>query len=209
MKITNLFLGVAALVLLGWQSSCLCQPGVRGGYFQVSPKQEERLTDVDYLIRYYSDFPFGSSHKIAPDFIRALILAESNGDPRARSKKNARGLTQILFTTGKAAARELAKADQGYRYVADETLQSLKPADLYDPAVNILLACYLISVYNEQYQGRLDLVVAAWNAGPGSIQHDQPPAYSETLKHIERVNGYFEFFLDRERQRSAPRLAQI
>jgi soluble lytic murein transglycosylase-like protein len=64
---------------------------------------------------------------VNPDFIRALILAESNCKSRALSCKNARGLTQIIYTTGKQAARELVRKDFDYKYVSKEQLQHLQP----------------------------------------------------------------------------------
>ncbi len=159
---------------------------------QITEEQKKRLGDIDYLIQYYTDFPFShDGHKISPDFIRALILAESGGDPRARSSKNARGLAQILYSTGKQAAAELACGKNDYHYVSREQLKKLTPDDLYKPAINILITCYLIDKYNHQYQGRLALVVSAWNAGAGSIKDSSPPPYTETCNHIGRVNGYF------------------
>ena len=63
--------------------------------------------------------------------------------------------------------------------------------DLYDPAINILLACYLIAKYNNKFEGKLDLVVSAWNAGENSISDNRPPQYDETLNLIGKVNGFF------------------
>ena len=79
-------------------------------------------------------------------------------------------------------------------------LKDLQPDDLYDPATNILLACYLISKYNHDYNGQLELVVAAWNAGRNSITDDlQPPNYQETLNLIGKINGYYIYLLDKKK----------
>jgi len=168
---------------------------------QVSAEQEKRLARYDHLIRYFCSFSyFQPRHKVNPDFIRALILAESNANPRATSNKDARGLTQITYATGKLAATELARKNIHFRYVSRKRLQNLRPADLYNPAINILLACYLIAKYNFQHKGRLDLVVSAWNAGEYSIVNGQPAQYRETLNHIGKVNGYFVYFLSKHRK---------
>ena len=169
---------------------------------KVSRDQEKKLARYSYLINYFCKFSyFQPHHKVNPDFIRALILAESNGDPAARSNKNARGLTQITYATGKQAATALAQKPVHFRYVGRKTLQNLRPADLYNPAVNILLACYLIAKYNYQHQGKLDLVVSAWNAGEYSIVEDRPAQYKETLNHIGKVNGYFIYLLKQKNRR--------
>jgi len=171
---------------------------------QVSAEQEKRLARYDYLVRYFCSFSyFQPRHKVNPDFIRALILAESNANPRARSNKDARGLTQITYATGKQAATELAGKNIHFRYVSKKRLENLRPADLYNPAVNILLACYLIAKYNYQHKGRLDLVVSAWNAGEYSIVGGKPAQYRETLNHIGKVNGYFVYFLSKKIRRKS------
>jgi soluble lytic murein transglycosylase-like protein len=166
---------------------------------QVSQKQQHRLARYDHLINYFSSFSFfRPRHKVNPDFIRALILAESNARPRAKSNKGARGLTQITYGTGKEAAQELVKKNIHFRYINKRKLQALTRKDLYDPATNILLACYLIAKYNYQHKGKLDLVVSAWNAGEYSIKNKKPAQYKETLNHIGKVNGYFIYFLNKK-----------
>ena len=169
---------------------------------EVSQDQVKRLSRYNYLIDYFSAFSFFKpKHKVNPDFVRSLILAESNADPRARSCKGARGLTQLIYPTGKQAAKELAAKDINFRHVSKQKLLNLKPNDLYNPAINILLACYLIAKYNYHFQGKLDLVVSAWNAGAGSIVNNKPPNYRETLNLIGKVNGYFVYFLQRKQRK--------
>jgi soluble lytic murein transglycosylase-like protein len=170
-------------------------------HVKATPHQLQKLAKYDHLIQYFSSFAFfRPKHRVNPDFIRSLILAESNANPRARSSKNARGLTQIIYPTGRLAARDLNSLNKRFRYVNPRRLANLQPDDLYDPAINILLACYLISKYNYNFNGKLDLVVAAWNAGENSIKGNRPPQYTETLDLIGKVNGYFTYFLKRKKQ---------
>ena len=169
---------------------------------QVTSQQQKRLSRYDFLIEYFSAFSyFKRRHKVNPDFIRALILAESNGYTNAKSNKNALGLAQITYATGKQAASELARKNVHFRYVSRKKLKNLRPHDLYSPAVNILLACYLIAKYNAQHKGKLDLVVSAWNAGEYSIIDNRPAQNRETLNHIGKVNGYFIFFLNQRKHK--------
>ncbi len=166
----------------------------------VTNKQAANVARFNHLIEYFSSFSyFKPRHKVNANFIRALMLAESNGEPRATSNKDAKGLCQITFPTGKQAASELAKKNINFRYVSKRRLLNLRPHDLYSPSINILLTCYLISKYNYTFQGKLDLVVAAWNAGEYSITNNRPPQYKETLNLIGKVNGYFIYFLKNQR----------
>ncbi len=162
----------------------------------ISATQLKKISRYNYLINYFSSFAYvRPNHKVNGDFIRALMLAESNGDPNATSSKDARGLCQITYPTGKRAANELAAKNIHFRHISTRKLHNLKPKDLYNPAINILLTCYLISKYNYNFKGKLDLVVAAWNAGENSIVNNRPPQYKETLNLIGKVNGYFVYFL--------------
>jgi soluble lytic murein transglycosylase-like protein len=165
---------------------------------QVSPRAIEKLAQYDHLIRYFSGFSyFLPKHKVSPNFIRALILAESGADHLAVSDKNALGLSQILFTTGVEAAKELAQSQTHFRYVSKDNLHNLTAIDLFDPAINILLTCYLVAKYNYKFDGKLELVVSAWNAGENTqaLSQGRHAPYQETENLIGKVNAYYLYFL--------------
>ncbi len=165
---------------------------------RVSQDQIKKLARYDHLIRYFSGFSyFIPRHKVSPDFIRALVLAESGADHLAVSDKDALGLGQILLTTGEEAARELAQSTTHFRYVSRFQLENLSKNDLFDPAINILLTCYLVAKYNYKFEGKLDLVVSAWNAGENtdSLNYGRHAPYGETENLIGRINAYYLYFL--------------
>lgn len=165
---------------------------------EVSQTSINKLKQYDHLIRYFSGFSyFIPNHKVSADFIRALLLAESNANHLAVSKKNALGLGQIILTTGREAAQVLARSDTQFRYVSKTTLRNLKRSDLFDPAVNILITCYLIAKYNAKFEGKLDLVVSAWNAGENtkSLKNGKHAPYKETEELIGKVNAYYVYLL--------------
>lgn len=158
----------------------------------------DKLAQFDDYIRYFSGFNyFLPKHKVSADFVRALILAESGANPKAVSEKNARGLGQILFPTGVKASKELANSLTSFRHVSKNKLNSLREEDLFDPAINILLTCYLIAKYNYKFDGRLDLVVSAWNAGEytESLSLGQHAPYRETEDLIGKINAYYLYLL--------------
>jgi soluble lytic murein transglycosylase len=164
----------------------------------VSSDNLEKLSAYDDYIHYFSGISyFQHRHKVSPDFIRALILAESSANPIAISEKNARGLGQILYSTGVQAGRELSSLFPPFRHVSHRTLRDLREEDLFDPAVNILLTCYLIAKYNYKFSGRLDLVVSAWNAGEytESLRAGKHAPYKETEELIAKINAYYLYLL--------------
>ena len=168
-------------------------------HVKIAPSTYQQLSRHEKLIEHFSSLHyFKPGYRVDADFIRALIVAESSANTKAQSEKDARGLTQIIYSTGLQAARELAATGYPFRYVSQKDLRNLKPHDLYKPEINLLLACYLISKYNLQFNGRLDLVVAAWNAGEKAIKNNTPPPYQETLNLIGKVNGYFLYLLTKK-----------
>lgn len=169
---------------------------------QVSKGALQRLKPFNRYINYYAQFTFfRARHKVNPDFIRALILAESDADPRAISSKEAMGLGQIIYSTGKQAALELSRSRFRFPNVSRNKLANLKKNDLFNPEVNILLTCYLISKYNYKFKGKLELVLTAWNAGENQkeLKKGRVAPYRETQNLIGKVNSYY---IDLLRKRS-------
>jgi soluble lytic murein transglycosylase-like protein len=167
-------------------------------HIRVSRNEVKKLAQFDHLIRYFCGFSyFVPKHQVSPDFIRALILAESGANPLAVSTDNALGLGQILLTTGQEAAQVLVQSKMRFRYVSHERLKNLKKKDLFDPAVNILLICYLVAKYNYKFDGKLDLVVSAWNAGENtaSLSRGRHAPYRETENLIGKINAYYVYLL--------------
>jgi soluble lytic murein transglycosylase len=197
------FLGIAGILWPQPWGTETCLAGLESAVRKhrnttVNRGQINKLAEFDHLIRYFTGYSYiVPRHKVNADFLRALILAESGADPRAVSSRDALGLAQIIYPTGLQASRELAKSSTTFRYVSHSTLKNLQPEDLFDPAVNILLACYLISRYNDRFKGRLDLVITAWNAGEntGSLSEGRHAPYQETENLIGKVNAYYVYLL--------------
>jgi len=161
-----------------------------------SASQLRRLYHLEPYVRYFTSLSYGrSGARVSADYIRALILSESSGRHAARSGKGARGVTQIIPTTAKAVVAELARDGRDFLYIDETVFADFKPDDLYDPALNILIACYLSATYHARYDGKTELVVSAWNAGPGAVARygNQPPPYKETLGMIGRIQGFLDY----------------
>ncbi len=104
------------------------------------------------------------------DLITSVIAVESNFDPKAVSRKNARGLMQLL----------------------PETAAQLGVKNIDDPAENIDGGTRYLRFLLQKYNNDLSLALAAYNAGPEKVQlYGTIPPYSETISYVRRVKrGY-------------------
>ncbi|PIR16523.1 MAG: hypothetical protein COV46_08285 [Deltaproteobacteria bacterium CG11_big_fil_rev_8_21_14_0_20_49_13] len=113
------------------------------------------------------------THKINPALIAAVIAAESNFKPNARSYAGAKGLMQIN----------------------DVTARYLKIRNLYDAKSNINAGTSYLSELSNMFGGDLKLVLAAYNAGPGAVKKFKGiPPYKETRRYIKKVMNYMSFY---------------
>jgi len=103
--------------------------------------------------------------------IKAVIKAESDFDPNAISHKGARGLMQIM--------------PMNYRLLNVE--------NPFDPHQSINAGARYLRDMMDRYSGKLNLSLAAYNAGPGAVdRHGGVPPYLETEEYIERVMRYYQ-----------------
>jgi soluble lytic murein transglycosylase-like protein len=182
---------LAGILSLSWTSNADATEAWRP-----SPAQLQRLAELEPYIRYFTSVTYeGTAASISSAYIRALILTESGGDSAARSRFGARGVTQILPSTARKVLELLASMDRDFHYIDESVFQSFKPDDLHDPALNILIACYLTATYHAMYEGRTDLVISAWNAGPGAVARygNSPPPFPETRHLIRRVETTIDY----------------
>ncbi len=99
-------------------------------------------------------------------FLRAIIQAESAFNPRAMSLKGAQGLMQLMPGTAN---------DMGV-------------LDAFDPVQNIRGGARYLGVLMRNFNGDVRLTAAAYNAGPGAVQHyNGVPPYAETQVYVQRV----------------------
>jgi len=105
-------------------------------------------------------------YNLDPDLITSIITVESNFDPKAVSRKNARGLMQLL----------------------PETAAQLGVKNIDDPAENIDAGTRYLRDLLQKYNNDLALALAAYNAGPDKVQlYGTVPPYAETISYVRRV----------------------
>lgn len=109
-----------------------------------------------------------NKHGVDPALIAAIIEQESRFNPKAKSSVGARGLMQLMPLVCRGA--------------------NLDPdGDCYDPEKNIMAGTAEIARYLKQYNGNLEVALAAYNAGPVAVnKYGGVPPYSETLDYVNR-----------------------
>lgn len=120
-------------------------------------------------------FRYAQENNLDPNLVFSIIKAESNFDPKATSRKNARGLMQISEMTGKWGAEKLKLKN----YSADS---------LYDPEINVRIGCWYVRRLMYEFKNDLDLTIAAYNGGSGNVtEWLKDPSLSESGSSLDRI----------------------
>jgi soluble lytic murein transglycosylase len=146
-------------------------------YIKEKPKRSVgRLQDMDR----YDDIIVEAErrHGVAAPLIKAMVRAESAFDPRAVSHKGALGLMQIM----------------------PKNLKRLKVQDPYNPWDNIMGGTRYFKEMLERFDGQLPLALAAYNAGPHTVeQYRGIPPYDETQNYVRKVMRFYAAFKNEKR----------
>jgi hypothetical protein len=109
-------------------------------------------------------------YRISPLFALAIIRAESNFDPNARSPKNAQGLMQLIPETS-------------------ERFNVRKP---FDPVQNVRGGLAYLRWLLAYFRGDVALVAAAYNAGEGTVERYRGiPPFAETRAYVQRIKRHY------------------
>ncbi|PYR88597.1 MAG: lytic transglycosylase [Acidobacteria bacterium] len=108
-------------------------------------------------------------HALSPDFVRAVIQAESAFNPRARSLKGAMGLMQLMPQTARAYG----------------------VFDPFNAAENIRAGVAYLRSLLDRFNQDESLALAAYNAGPAAVEKygRSVPPYKETRSYVAKIRG--------------------
>jgi soluble lytic murein transglycosylase-like protein len=116
-----------------------------------------------------------AKYRVPAEFVTSIVAAESNFDNTAVSQTGAIGLMQLMPETAR-------------QFGADPTV----------PAENIDAGTHYLRWLTERYgnrRGAIKCVIAAYNAGPGAVDHYRGvPPFRETRTYVARVLGFLKRF---------------
>jgi hypothetical protein len=136
-------------------------------FFEVSPN----FKSVRHHMREAS-----KAHNVDFELLQALIATESGFDANAVSPKGAVGLMQLMPPTAQ-------------RYGVQGDLKTPIEKKLTDPKTNIKAGTRYLRDLINLFPGRLDLSLAAYNAGEGAVQRygNKIPPFKETQNYVATV----------------------
>jgi soluble lytic murein transglycosylase-like protein len=131
-----------------------------------------------------SGLPYGRAieatadrHEVDSLLLAALVQVESSFTADAVSPVGAVGLTQVMPSTA--------------RWIGAR-------GDLTDPASNLDAGARYLARLLKQFDGDLELSLAAYNAGPNAVRrYDGVPPYRETRQYVRKV---LSVYVDHHRQ---------
>jgi len=94
--------------------------------------------------------------ELEPSLVLALIMAESSFNEDALSHAGAQGLMQIMPSTAIDVAARMG-------------LVNFEPEHIWIPEINIAIGTFYLNWLKTQFDGNLDLALAAYNAGQGRV----------------------------------------
>lgn len=128
-----------------------------------------------------------SVYDVDPLLLAAIMRTESHFNAEAVSPRGARGLMQIMPDTASWAAEQIP-------------LPGFRSEELNEPTVNITIAAWYVRFLLDYFQNRSAVSLAAYNAGPGTVQRwlesgvwtgtlqeSETIPYAETRQYIQRV----------------------
>ncbi|MGB6370893.1 MAG: tetratricopeptide repeat protein [Atribacterota bacterium] len=145
---------------------------------------------------YFEDMirEYALKYEIDPLLALAMIREESRFNAWNESVAGARGLMQIIFSTGEWIAQKL-------------NIEDFNDEMLFSPEVNINLGCWYIGYLKERFLNDPILIISGYNAGPGTTskwleQYDRSDLdnfvenvpYSETREHIKKVMKSYQMY---------------
>jgi soluble lytic murein transglycosylase len=163
----------------------------KAGFSQGLGLTPSELQEMSYPLSAIQRLAPADFSGLDPLFVGALIMAESDWNPRALSRVGARGLMQLMPDTGRRVAESL-----GVAVSSDD--------QLFEPTLNVKLGVTYLGELSRRFEGKLPLVLASYNAGEDQVskwwskragddieEFIANIPFRETRRYVQRVYGYY------------------
>jgi len=142
--------------------------------YQVIIKERKRFSKSYSTDRYDKHIREASRiHGVSFPLLKAIMKAESDFNPKAVSKKGAKGLMQIMPSNFKILGIQ----------------------DPFNPRENVMGGALYLRQMLDRFKGKIHLALAAYNAGPDSVNRSGGiPPIRETEDYVNKVMEYYRIF---------------
>ncbi|HEX2924864.1 MAG TPA: lytic transglycosylase domain-containing protein [Ruminiclostridium sp.] len=137
---------------------------------------------------------YSREYNLDKHMVYAVIKAESSFNSQAVSPRDAKGLMQIMDSTGDWAAKKM-------------NIKHFDPSMLLEPETNIRIGCWYLSYLLKQFHNNTVLALAAYNAGSGNVSKwlKDPEIsadgknlsiipFQETENYVGRIQKYYKMY---------------
>jgi len=131
---------------------------------RAGPLRRDRFDDLIREAAEAYDVPFS--------FIKAVIRVESDFQPEAISSAGAMGLMQLMPATA----------------------EELKVTDPFDPRQNVFGGTKLLRRLIDRYDGDINLILSAYNAGGGAVARYDGIPYRKTRQYVASVYRWYQVY---------------
>lgn len=159
------------------------------GFLLVNPFVDHWIYPIKYKNHIFDSAQLTG---VDPFLVMAIIRVETKFNPYKESHAGAEGLMQLMPDTVKLAVTKGMAPPLSEEYVME-------------PAVNIQIGSWYLSLLRKQFQGNEAAAIAAYNAGPGNVRkwmregtwdgtrHNLSHIpFGETRNYVKRVYYFYE-----------------
>ncbi|MEA3486774.1 MAG: lytic transglycosylase domain-containing protein [Thermodesulfobacteriota bacterium] len=142
--------------------------------YQVIIKERKRFSRSYSTDRYDKHIREASRiHGVSFPLLKAIMKAESDFNPKAVSKKGAKGLMQIM----------------------PSNFRTLGIKDPFNPRESIMGGALYLRQMLDRFNGKVHLALAAYNAGPDNVDRSSGiPPIRETEDYVNKVMEFYRIF---------------